>query len=256
MRNNLGIKILVAVTYLAMIASNALANILPINNITTGDVSDSYSNLFAPAGITFSIWGVIYTLLAIYTFYQFKSWKNNSDLFKRVGLYFSISSLANVLWIFSWHHQYIGLSVLIISLILLLLIRINNITKEAKLSKKESLIVKAPFSIYFGWITVATIANITTYLVSINWDGFGLQDSLWTILVLIFGAVIGLLGILRERNLFYGLVFIWAYIGILIKHMSDSGFNGEYLNIIFTLVACLSAFVIAEIFIFSKKKIG
>ncbi|MFA7365117.1 MAG: tryptophan-rich sensory protein [Patescibacteria group bacterium] len=256
MKDNLVIKLLVFVTCVLMIASNALANILPINNITTGGVSDSYPNLFAPAGITFSIWGLIYILLVIYTIYQFKKWGEKSNLFKRVGIYFSLSSVANILWIFSWHYHYIGLSVFLISFILILLIVINDIIKKEKLSSKEKLIIKTPFSIYFGWITVATIANITTYLVSVNWNGFGLQNYFWMIFVLIAGLLIGSIRMLKDRDVFYGLVLVWAYVGILIKHLSTSGFNGEYLNIIFTIVACLFAFAILEIFIISKKQIS
>ncbi|MDD4026605.1 MAG: tryptophan-rich sensory protein [Candidatus Shapirobacteria bacterium] len=256
---NLFLKIFVAVTYIGMVVVNSLANIIPINGVKTGQISDSYQNLFAPSGLTFSIWSLIYFLLAAYTLYQFGLFQKNKGinkdkLFKKIGIYFSITSITNIFWIFAWHYNFIFISVLLIVNILFFLIKIADILNKEKFSFKENLFIKTPFSVYFGWITVAVIANITTFLVSINWDGFGISNQIWTILILLIGAVIGILRILKDRNIPYGLVLIWAYLGILIKHSSLDKFANRYPNIIVTLIICIVLFSVAEFSILFNKK--
>ncbi|WP_312651778.1 tryptophan-rich sensory protein [Proteiniclasticum sp.] len=256
------VKVLVAVTYAIMIIMNALANILPINNISTGDVSDLYPNLFAPAGITFSIWGVIYFLLALYVLYQFGILKSdkgegNGNLLTKIGLLFSVSSIANAVWILTWHYGQILLSVFIMLVILICLILINLSTRNATLSGREKLFVRLPFSIYFGWITVATIANVTALLVDIGWNGFGISEVIWTVIILAVGAAIAIATMFSMKDMAYGLVPIWAYAGILIKHLSDEGFNGEYFTVIAAAAVCILLFIMAEGYLFfsSNKKI-
>ncbi|OLS02313.1 hypothetical protein [Tissierella creatinophila] len=259
-KTNYSLKIWTLITYLIMVATNALANILPINGVTSGEVSDSYPNLFAPAGITFSIWGVIYLLLFLYSIYGFGIFQRESDpykeeLFKKIGIYFSISSILNTMWIFAWHYRFIEVSLAIIISILLLLIIINNITKRAELSLKDYFFIRFPFSIYMGWLTVATIANVTTLLVKLGFDGFGLSESFWTIGVIVVGLIIASLTILKNNDVAYGLPIIWAYIGIYIKHISRDGWNAEYSTIIFTTVASIVILVMVEVYtLFNLRK--
>jgi hypothetical protein len=259
-KNNILVKIFVAVTYVAMVVVNALANILPINGISTGKISDNYLNLFAPAGLTFSIWGLIYLLLGMYTVYQFIPTRDNKnsnreELLKKIGFYFSVSSIANALWIFAWHYDFLAISVLIMGVILFSLIKIADILKREKFLLKDKLLILTPFSVYFGWITVATIANITVLLVSLGWNGFGIADYIWTSVVLLVGMAIGVKRTLSDKNIAYGLVLVWAYAGILFKHVSAAGFAGNYPSIIATTILCIVAFVITLIYVFSKVKI-
>ncbi len=258
MKKALVLQITVALSYLAMITVNALANILPINGIPTGTVSDNYANLFAPAGYTFSIWGLIYLLLAVYTVYQFIAWKkktsaSRSKLFGNIAIYFSLSSLINIAWLFAWHYDYMGHTVLLMAALLLVLIKINNIIKQEDLKTKERLLIALPFSVYLGWITVATIANITTFLVSINWNGFGLSESIWTIAILLAGVAIGTIRSWQKRDVAYGLVLVWAYIGILVKHQTF--YNGEYRAIITTLIFSLAFLmaILTNIFLINRS---
>lgn len=238
---NTYIKIFSGVAYVAMVAVNFLANGLPINNRSTGAISDAYPNLFAPAGLTFSIWGLIYLLLGGYVVYLFvKKDKKTEEIIKKINPLFIVTSLANILWIFAWHYDYIGLSVLIMTVLLFLLIKIADILRTGRFSSLEKLFIWAPFSVYFGWITVAAIANITVFLVSIGWNRFGIADFVWTSIILLVGAVIGILRILKDKNIAYGLVFVWAYFGILFKHLSDGGFAGQYPSIILTVIVCLA----------------
>lgn len=258
---NMLIRILTAVTFATMVIVNALANILPINGVNTGQVSDSYPNLFAPAGFTFSIWGLIYLLLAVYTVYQLiqlKSGKPESktELFYKIGIYFSVSSAANIIWIFSWHHYLIPLTMLLMIVILICLIKIMQEIKKEPLSSKEKLIIRLPFSVYFGWITVATIANATTLLVDLGWNRFGLSEQVWMILMVITGAVIAGVTTVRNGDIAYGFVPVWAYIGIIIKHVSKDGFAGQYIGVIITAYICISLLftVIAYTIVTEKHK--
>lgn len=259
-KTNYSLKIITLVTYVIMVATNALANILPINGVTSGQVSDSYPNLFAPAGITFSIWGVIYLTLLAYCIYQFGILQRGEDpykeqIFKKIGILFSISSILNSVWIFTWHYRIIEASLIIIISILILLIMINNVTKKAELSLKDYLFIRFPFSIYMGWLTVATIANVTTLLVKLGFGGFGISEVFWTIVVIIVGLIIASLTILRNKDLAYGLPIIWAYIGIYIKHISKDGWNTEYSIIIFTTVASIVILVMVEVYaLFNLRK--
>jgi len=238
--------------YVVMVAVNYLAVLLPLNGRDTGAISDNYPNLFAPAGYAFSIWGLIYTLLAIYVIYQL--WREKDELVVRVNRLFNVNALLNALWIFAWHYDVIWFSVIIMVGLLFTLIRVADILRVSNLTKKECWLVRLPFSVYFGWITVATIANITVFLVSIGWNGFGLSESFWTVAVLLVGALIGSWRMLRDHFIPYGLVLVWAYGAILAKHLSASGFDGQYPSVIWTVAICLFVFLGTIVFINIKRK--
>lgn len=250
------IKIIASFAFLGMVLVNFLANSLPINNRSTGDISDAYPNLFAPTGLTFSIWGIIYLLLAGYLVYQFVQKNKRKELFQKINILFLATSLANIAWIFSWHYDYIALSVLIMASLLILLIKIADIIRIHKFSTWEKLFIFAPFSIYFGWITVASIANITVLLVSLNWNGFNISDVIWTSIILLVGALIGIWRTIKDKNIVYALVLVWAYIGILIKHLSAKGFDSSYPMIIVVVNLCLVAFVVTIGRIITRQRIN
>lgn len=250
----LRIKISVVITFIVMIVVNALANIIPINGIDTGGVSDSFPNLFAPAGFTFVIWGLIYLLLAGYTFYQLIFNKKDSirkDLLNKNGIIFSISSIANALWIIAWHYKIIYVSIVLMAIILICLIIIVNSIRKEDLTLKEKIFIKLPFSTYFGWITVATIANMTTLLVSLGWNGFGIPEAIWTIIIILVGAIISILTIIKNKDYVYGVVVVWAYIGILIKHTNV--FNSMYPGVIITVIISLGLVVAANMYAIVKR---
>ena len=253
--NSKTIKILATITYLAVLLTNYLANALPINNVTTGQVSNNYANLFAPASITFSIWAIIYLFLGAYILYQFQIFgkKTKEKTIQKIGSYFIITSIANILWILTWHYDYILISVILMLTILISLIKIANTLRKEKLNKKEYVLIKLPFSIYFGWITIATIANITTYLVSINWNGFGITETIWTIIILIIGTIIGILTTTKNKDSAYLAVFIWAYTGIILKHTSSTGFNNQHPEIITTALISILLFILTITIICYKK---
>ncbi len=212
--------------FAGMIVMNYLANALPLNNKTTGELSDSFPNLFVPAGITFSIWGVIYLLLIIYCIVQFTG--SSQVVISKISLAFGISCILNALWIVTWHYGKLPLSLLVMAGLLLSLIYINMSVKDLPFG-----IVKAAFGIYLGWICIATIANVTALLVSYNWNGFGFSQETWTIIMIAIGALIVSVTIYRLSNPFIGLAVIWAFTGIIIKRQDD------YRSIVITAVAAI-----------------
>ncbi|MCU0679334.1 MAG: tryptophan-rich sensory protein [Planctomycetes bacterium] len=250
--NSLFLKITAALAYVIMVGVNYLAVALPLAGRDTGAISDSYPNLFAPAGYAFSIWGVIYTLLALYVIYQFT--RRDDALTARVNRLFIINALCNAAWIFAWHYDVIWLSVLIMLGLLITLIKIADILRTAALTPKERWLVRLPFSVYFGWITVATIANITVLLVSLGWNGFGLSQAFWTVVVLLVGAAIGTWRTLYDRNFSYALVLVWAYVAILYKHLSATGFDRRYPAVIYAALFCLAVFAGTLVYVGLKSR--
>lgn len=237
-------KIFAVFSYLIMVIVNVLANAIPINNITTGKVSALYPNLFTPASYTFSIWALIYILLVGYVIYQLisRSTQNEFDsieMYDLIRIYFIITSFANATWIFAWHYDYIALSMSLMVMLLVCLIMISKITQSEELSRKDRVWIKLPVSVYFGWITIATIANATILLVSMGWNRLGLSEVTWTVIVLVFGLVLGSVVIIKHKDIMYGLVLVWAYMGILVRHISVTGFDGKYPPVIYTLIICI-----------------
>lgn len=254
MKNNIIAKWIAAVLFVATLVINYLVSALQLNGTTTGGVSDAYPNLFAPIGLTFAIWGVIYVALAAYTIRQFgksKSKDGDKAIAKITPLYIA-SSLVNIAWIFAWQYKIIWLALLLIIALLVVLIFINLALDTEKLAGKDYWLIKFPFAIYFGWLTVATIANAVVWLVSIGWDGIGLDQQFWTLAIMVIGALIGVVTALRFRSAAYILVFAWAYFGIMLKHISPSGFNGQYPTIVFCSSLLIAVFVFTAIYVNGK----
>jgi len=208
------IKFLNVILFCGMVVMNYLANALPLNNKTTGQLSDTYPNLFVPAGITFSIWGVIYLLLAIFCILQFTP--SNQTSVNKIGWAFALSCLFNALWIVCWHFEKVPLSLVVMTGLFLSLIYVN-----AQLASESPGIIKAAFGIYLGWICIATIANVTALLVFYKWNGLGIPEQAWTIIMILAGACIAILAMYKYRNPFIGLSVIWAFTGIIIKRQHD-----------------------------------
>ncbi|MFX1326446.1 MAG: hypothetical protein ACFE8N_15960 [Promethearchaeota archaeon] len=213
--------------FIATVIVNFLAIGLPINGLTTQQLSDALPNLFVPAGITFSIWSVIYILLGIFAFYQakdiFKSEKEDLPFLNKIGYLFILSSIANVTWIFVWHYQLVPISliVMVILFISLLMIYLRLGIGKQTTSRREKIFIQVPISVYFGWITTATVANTTAFLVSVGWNGFGISEEVWTIIVLIVVALIYVLTVLLRRDTAYGLVGMWSTLGIFLKQVTS-----------------------------------
>lgn len=246
--------------FLAVVFVNALAVLLPINNRTTQQLSDKYPNLFVPAGLTFSIWGIIYILLLLFIIYQFvAAFRKSSldkDIFEKIGILFFISCIFNIGWILAWHYEIVWLSLIIMVLFLVTLISIyvRLGTGRPQIRNSEKILVNIPFSVYLGWITIATIANATAFLVQTGWNRFGLSDQLWTIIVIAVGVIITLAVLFSRNDIFYCLVVIWALVGILLKRLADNSMPDQL--VIITSIVGMSIIglgIIIQLII--KKKI-
>lgn len=224
------LQILNFLFFLGMVFVNFLANFLPINGKNTGEVSAEYPNLFVPAPLTFSIWGVIYLMLFIFCIYQMTSlFKSKIDIYeaevvRRINIAFILTCIVNMCWIVAWHYGFILISVLLMLLLLGRLIYIDRQVRllEPYLTNAQSFIIKAPFGLYLGWICIATIANITALLVSYGWRGFGMSEESWTSMMVLIGSFIGIVAVLRFNNFYIGLAIIWALSGIIVERKSDS----------------------------------
>ena len=235
------------VAYLVMLAVNVLANALPINGTPTGAISDSYPNLFAPAGITFAIRGIIYLLQGAYVLSLFGVFGPRvairRDIVRAVSLPFILYSLVNAAWLFAWHYRLLPVSMVLMLLLLATLayayLQLEKFQKAMRLSDK--IFVRLSFRVAFGWITVATVANAVTLLVALDWGGWGISEQAWLILILVVTLAIALAVILAYKDAAYGMVILWAYMGIMFKHIStgDGGFGRQYPAVLLCLTACL-----------------
>jgi len=211
------------ITFIATVIINYAATGLELGGYNTGELSDLIPNLFVPIGLTFSIWAVIYFFLIGFSIYQardlFKSEKIEETYLNKIGYYFLLSNIANSVWIFMWHFRLVLLSFVFMIIILFSLIMIYLRLKigKAEIDKAEKLWVHAPFSIYLGWITVATIANATALLVVSGVPNFGLIPEILTIVVIVVAVLITYAMLFLRKDWVYSLVIIWAVLGIYLK---------------------------------------
>jgi translocator protein len=201
------------------IAVNGLANALPINGQQTGAISDRFPVFFVPAGYVFSIWGLIYLGLVAFAIYQVLPAQRTNPQLQRMGYWFALSCLANTMWILLWHYNMFPASLLVMLVLLasLIVIYLRLDIGRLAVSTAEKWVVNVPFSIYLGWITVATVANATDVLYDLKWNGFGISPEIWAVLMILAATIICLAVIFTRRDVAYSLVIIWALIGIAVK---------------------------------------
>ncbi|TDL30724.1 tryptophan-rich sensory protein [Jeotgalibacillus sp. S-D1] len=202
---------------IAVVVVNALANILPINGQTSGEISDKLNVLFTPAGYVFSIWSFIYLLLFIWVIRGGLKSQRDRSVYRDTSALFVISCLFNITWIFVWHYEiFIASVIVIIGLLISLILIYTTITRN-----EFTFFDRFPFSVYMGWVSVATIANIAYTLTYYDWNGFGLSSVFWTVLLLIVATLLALTVRYRENDWAYPLVFIWAFIGIAVRNSGE-----------------------------------
>jgi hypothetical protein len=226
MKNVKTLAILNTVFFLLHLLPSQLTQLRLFNDQTIGEVSAKYPALFTPAGITFSIWGIIYLALSAFCIYHIvKAFKEpalheaNVDL-KRLGFLFMLNNLATGAWTIAWVQERLLLSVvlMLIQLVTLLAIHLRLGIFDAGRSAASRWFTQVPLSLYFGWIIIATVANISAALVGFGWDGFGLSDGLWTTIMIAASTLIVVFVVYTRSNAVVGLVGIWALYGIILKH--------------------------------------
>jgi hypothetical protein len=248
------LETLQTVALLLMLAVNALAVALPLNGVETGAVSDAYPNLFAPDGTTFAIWSVIYLLLTGHTLYRLGLLRGHAAdeaLLVKIGPAYILSSLLNAAWMFAWHYGVLWLTMLLMLGILGCLVYIRNAIGTRPMDAAGTVLVRLPFSVYFGWITVATIANAATLLVSLGWNRFGLSETLWFTLILAVGTLIALAVILTKRDAAYAAVILWAFWGILRKRLAAASVLPET---VVTVSVCMALVLLALVYTLARRR--
>lgn len=209
--------------YLLLIAVNAWAAIMPFGGQTTGEISDKYPTLITPSGYAFSIWSLIYILLLLFVVYSFTRRGRQSPVAKAVGYYFLATCVFNMAWLIVWQLELLEISVFVMLCLLLTLImvyrRLHNSTKMLPTGKERYMVI-LPFSLYIGWICVAFIVNVGALLTARNWDGFGLEDKTWAIIMLVVATVIALALGIRYKDAVVMLVFVWAFTAISIEQQA------------------------------------
>jgi len=207
------------VTVLIALTVNILASALPLNGQNTGEISDRFQVYFVPAGYVFAIWFFIFLGWIIFSIYQFLPSQKENQRLRRLGYLFALSNIVNAAWLFMWHYNFFGVSVLVMLSLLGLLIAsyLRLDVNRVSVSTAERWSVDIPFSVYLGWITVATVANITSWLYSIDWNGIGISAPVWAIIMIIVASVVGFLMALTRRDVAYLFVLVWSFIGIAVK---------------------------------------
>lgn len=222
-KNSVFLQIANILAFIVTVLVNALANTLALNGKTTAEISDLYPTLITPAGYVFSIWGLIYTLLLVFVVFQALPQQREKSFLHQISFLFVLSSVLNISWLFLWHYEQINLSVILMFSLLVTLIAIYLRLQIGRSNSplKEKLSVHLPFSVYLGWITVASIANVAVALTAINWDGWGLGDVTWAVLVIVVALIITLAVIITRRDVAYSLVLVWALVGIIVKQIEN-----------------------------------
>lgn len=212
-------QVAVVLTVLVTLVVNGLANALPLNGQNTGQISDRFNVYFVPAGYVFSIWGLIYLGLIAFAIFQALPSQRENPRLRAVGWWVSLGGLANSAWIFLWHYEQFPLTLIAMFTLLatLLITYLRLGIGRTAASASESWSVRVPFSIYLGWITVATVANVTDVLYYVNWNAFNLAPELWMGIMLAAVLVITALVIFTRRDAAYTLVILWALAGISVK---------------------------------------
>lgn len=224
------------------ITINALANILPFNGQTTGEISDRFAIRFVPAGYVFSIWGLIYLGLMVFAIYQALPSQRGTKVLDQIAPVYWVASLANTAWIVLWHYEQFPITIIVIVVLLLSLIAIYR-KVDTKADASFRWCVQLPFSIYLGWVSVATIANAAQVLTYLEWNAWGLSADTWAVIMLAVASLLGVVMLLRERNAAYALVLVWAFVGIALKQ-ADSALVANAAWVFAGLLAAGSGFTV------------
>jgi len=208
---------------LTVIVNTLAGSTTLIGGVNTAQISDSNPTLITPAGYVFSIWGIIYVLLGVFVIFQALPSQKEKEYTRKIGWLFVLNSIINIAWLFLWQFEFLSLSVVLMFLLLATLILIYTRLGIGKtpVMLREKLAVHIPFSVYLGWITIASIANVSVTLVSLDWNGFGIGAETWATLIVVVALVITLLVLAMRRDIAYGLVIVWALIGIAVKQTGN-----------------------------------
>lgn len=212
-------QLVTVLVFVITVAVNGAANALPINGQLTAEISDRFRVFVIPAGYVFAIWGVIYLLLGAFTVYQALPAKRTDPILRSLGWLPALTGVLNATWVLLFQYEVFiaTVPVMIGLLVTLITIHLRLWDRRGDLDRASRWLVRVPFSVYLGWITVATIANIAQTLQSVGFDGAGIQPEIIASVVLVVGLAIAVTFVWRFHDAAYGAVIVWAYAGIVVK---------------------------------------
>jgi hypothetical protein len=245
--SGLVLSIATLIAIFATLIVNILSNFFPPGGINIGEIANTILQgvLITPANYAFAIWGLIYLGLIAYSIYQFSPYQRGRSTIQQVNALVILASLAQILWVYLFTLQLFWLSVVAMLIILLPLIRTYLLLRSRRfpLSRERKWFAQIPFSIYLAWISVATIVNIASALYISGWNGWGINDSGWTAIMLIIGTVIAAIVAIQKSDFAFTLVYVWAYVAIALRHLA---------NPIIWITALASAIALVALLIFKK----
>lgn len=239
----LGLAIATFIAILATLTVNTLSNFFPPAGLNIGEVANTILSgvQITPANYAFAIWGLIYLGLIAYGVYQLQRPQREDPTLHRVDWLLIVACLAQIAWVYLFTFQLFWLSVVAMLVILISLIAAYLALDigQTRVSRDRKWLVHAPFSIYLGWISVATIVNIASALYSSGWDGWGIPATGWTVVMLLIGAIVGGIVAIRRADVAFTGVFIWAYVAIALRQLSTPNLALTAGGVAIALVALL-----------------
>jgi benzodiazapine receptor len=231
-------QFLVVFSIISLIVMNYLSNTGAFGGRTNANISDKYHTLITPAGYAFSIWGIIFLGLLVFAIFQALPAQRTNPRFRSIGWWVILNAFCNAIWSPLFNNERIGLALIVILVMLFSLVVIEQqllerrhesllptdpdaTLPESAASPAETWIARIPFSIYFGWLTVATILNVAVYLKATDFSLMGLSEQTWAISILFVGLLVGAVIFNRYRSVAYILVFAWAYVAIAVEQAGN-----------------------------------
>ncbi|MEM9830188.1 MAG: tryptophan-rich sensory protein [Bacteroidota bacterium] len=216
------IRWIVVVLFIATLAMNYLSQGVLFEGQTIGAVSDKYSTLITPAGYAFAIWGLIYLTLGAYVYHQAFRADRTQYAYTQAAFPLILNLIANSAWLVAFQLEYIALSVVIMLVILVTLIQLVTLwTNDRTVPAWEKWQMRIPFTLYLGWISVATIVNFSVLIKYTGWNALGLSEPIWVMIMTSVGAALALLVLFATRSKLYPLVFVWAYVAIAVAQQDN-----------------------------------
>jgi len=237
------------IAILATLSVNVLSNFFPPAGLNIGEIANTILGgvLITPANYAFAIWGLIYLGLIAYGIYQLRPTVHGNPTMRRVDFLLIVACLAQIAWVYLFTLRLFWFSVVAMLIILLALIGAYlqlNIGRE-QASRQRRWLAHIPFSIYLGWISVATIVNIASALYISGWDGWGISAVGWTVVMLVVGAAIGAIVAIQRADIAFTLVFVWAYVAIAVRQLDNPAI---------WITALVAAMVLAALLVFGRTR--
>jgi len=214
----------VTLATVGLLVNYALADIVQYNGVSTLEATNKINIYFLPARFTYLIWGAIFLGLTVYTVFQALPAQKENVSLRKIGWWYVAGTLAIISWMVSFHFHNFSLSTLMMVILLIALVIIYEklgIGVEP-VPPAMRYLVHLPFSIYLGWITMATIGNLSNILYMSGWNGFGINAKIWAVVMIVMTIVIAELTAFNRQDLAYLAVFVWSFIGIAVNHYGVS----------------------------------